>query len=273
MRANRLLAVTVLSVLGVTGLTACNSGGSGDRKGDAAPAASAPAVPASPAAAESAAGGGLEKLTAAEIMEKSRAAGAKLTSAKLVATVTQEGSTVNATVAADSSGNCVGTVGLGGKGTADIRRTADKVWIKPDAEFFAAVIPNGDTPAVKKIVGKWLASSKADDIASFAEFCDLALGYQKRIGLNDDGTPDHGGTKGGTKKVDGIDAVLVTDEDDDGNVVEAAIAAEGEPYLLSAETEGKGSMKYSDFDVPVQVTAPPADQVIDLKAFGAGAKV
>ncbi|MFD7734687.1 hypothetical protein ACFV6F_30435 [Kitasatospora phosalacinea] len=202
-------------------------------------------------------------------MEKSRAAGAKLTSAKLVAKVAQEGSTLSATVAADSSGNCAGTVGIEGKGTADVLRTADKVWIKPDADFFATMIPNGDNPAVQKVVGKWLASSKADDIANFAEFCDLALTMQTKIGLNDDGTPDGGGTKNGTKKVDGIDAVLITDKDEDGNLVQAAVADEGEPYLLSVDDGKTNSMKFSDFDVPVQVTAPAADQVIDLKSFGA----
>ncbi|GLW54100.1 hypothetical protein [Kitasatospora phosalacinea] len=271
MRTNRLLAVTVLSVLGVTGLTACNSGGGDDKKGDAAPAASAPAS-ASAAASEPAAGGGLEKLTVAEITAKSRAAGAKLTSAKLVAKVTQEGTTMSASVAADSSGNCTGTIGIEGKGTADVRRTADKVWVKPDAEFFATVIPNGDTPAAQKLVGKWLASSKADDIANFAEFCDMALTMQTKIGLNDDGTPDNTGTKSGTKKVDGIDAILIVGKDDDGKPVDATIAAEGEPYLLTVDDEAVNSMKFSDFNEPVQVTAPAADQVIDLKSFGGAAK-
>ena len=262
MRANRLLAVTVLSVLGVTGLTACNS----DSDGATDTAASAPAS-ASASASPSAAGGGLEKLTVPEITAKSRAAGKKLTSAKLTAKVTDTEGDIDVAVAADSTGNCVGTVGIAGQGKAEIRRTADKVWMKPDAEFLKAIFP-GKEQAAAAISGKWLASSKGEDVGGFAEFCDMALQMQQKIGTNEDGSLDDKGTVTGTKKVGGVDAVILDIQDEDGSPMEAAIANTGEPYLLALDGKEQGKLQYSDFDKPVKVTAPPADQVVDAGSLG-----
>ncbi|MFC8723425.1 hypothetical protein, partial [Kitasatospora sp. NPDC057198] len=256
MRANRLLAVTVLSVLGVTGLTACNS--DGDGTSDAAPAASAPA---SATASAAAGGGGLEKLTVPEITEKSRAAGKKLTSAKLTAKVTDTEGDIEFSVAADGSGNCVGTVGIAGQGKAEIRRNADKVWMKPDAEFLKAIFP-GKEEAAAAINGKWLASSKGEDVGGFAEFCDMVLQMQQKIGSNDDGSLDDKGTVTGTKKVGGVEAVILDIQDEDGAPMEAAIANTDEPYLLALDGKEQGKLQYSDFNKPVKVTAPPADQVV-----------
>ncbi|RPE34388.1 hypothetical protein [Kitasatospora cineracea] len=262
MRATRLLAVTVLSVLGVTGLTACGSDGT--KKGDSAPAASGSAGAA--ASKPAAAGGGLEGLSVEQIMTKMRAANGKLKSVKAVFEVQDSDGDISGDVASGSAGDCAGTIGIKGKGKAEILRTGGKVWLKPDAEFIKVVVPGADASVANLIAGKWLTSTKTTDLADgFGEFCDMPLGLLKKAGLNDDGTPDNSGTKGGTKKVGGVDAVVLKVKGEkSGDAMEVAVANQGEAYLLSVDSGATGSMRFSDFDKPVQAAAPAADQVIDL---------
>ncbi|BAJ28830.1 MULTISPECIES: hypothetical protein [Kitasatospora] len=268
MRANRLLAVTVLSVLGVTGLTACGS--DSGKKGDSAPAASAPAsaaasggAAAAPAPAAAGAPGGLEKLTVPEILKKSQAAGAKLKSVKVDFTVSSADGDLSAVLAADGSGNCAGTVTAKGKGKADLLRTGGKVWVKPDTEFLKVLVPAGGA-AVTAAGGKWIAAGDSAEVAEYAAYCDLGLQIQKHVGLTDEGAPDDKGTLKGSKKVAGLDAVIIN-MSSDGTSTDAAIANQGEPYLLSLESKENGTMKFSDFDKPVQAAAPAG--AIDLKTL------
>ncbi|MFC8723445.1 hypothetical protein [Kitasatospora sp. NPDC057198] len=263
MRTNRLLAATVLSVLGVAGLTACDSDGGG--KNDAAPAASTPAAATVPASASasvsvsvspSGAGGGLEGLTAAEIEKKSQAAGRKLTSVKFTADLKIPEGRMKAVFSSDDSGNCVGTMAIAGKGSAEFRRIADKVWLKPDAEFIDKVVDSGRKDDYTAVVGdKWLATGKGEDIGGFAQFCDTALELQRGKAF------EGAGTVSGPEQLDGVKAVLVRRPGE-----EYAFADEGEPHLLSAKSDSQGDMRFSDFDVPVKVVAPPAGQVIDFGA-------
>ncbi|MFF4341580.1 hypothetical protein ACFY00_16795 [Kitasatospora sp. NPDC001540] len=259
MRANRLLAVTVLSVLGVTGLTACDSGGGDGKEGDAAPAA------AGTAAAASVAGGGLEALSPEQVMAEVRAASGKLTSVK----VTYGGTgSVTGAVSSDTSGNCTGSLHLKDKGGFEIVRTGGTTWFKPDAEFAGTLTPGTGSA----VVGKWVVGARTS-AGSFGDFCDLALSTPKQSGLNDDGTPESGITMGGTRQVDGVEAVVleVRSAKHTGLPLEAVVADQGEPYLLSVSSGGS-SLRYGDFNVPVQVTAPPADQVVDPASLGAAAE-
>lgn len=49
------------------------------------------------------------------------------------------------------------------------------------------------------------------------------------------------------------------------------VAKEGEPYLLKFTSEGGKEPKsaaFSDFNAPITVTVPPADQVVDPSKLG-----
>ncbi|RKE19425.1 hypothetical protein [Streptomyces sp. TLI_171] len=258
MRANRLMAVAMLSVLGVSGLTACGSDGSKSKDAAAPSAAASASASASPAASKSAAGGGLEALPVADILKKSQAAGAKLSAVKVTFKLDSDGEQMSGTVATDGTGNCTGSVAIGGKGKADVVRTGGKVWIKPDTQFVNAVAPG----AGGVISGKWL-SLGAGQGAEFTEFCDLGLNVQKNVGLDDNGKPEPGGTKGAVKQVGGVSAVTIKMTDPDGTATEAAIANEGEPYLLSLDAGAQGGMQFSDFGKPVKAVQPAAAEVID----------
>ncbi|MEV4559369.1 hypothetical protein AB0K51_20590 [Kitasatospora sp. NPDC049285] len=253
MRASRFLAVTMLSALGVSAVAACgpDDGGSKDA---AAPKASASASP-------SAAAGGLESLSVGDILKKSQAAGAKVTSVKLTFKLKMDASTtMTGAVAEDGKGNCAGKIGFEGKGQADILRQGATLYLKPDTAFLNAFAPGSSAVVGGKYMKLGADAAKAKE---FATFCDLGLQTLKQVGQNDDGS-DVAGTKSGGKQVDGVKALIIKDQDA-GTAAEIAIAEEGEPYVLSLITTGddQGSMQFSDFDKPVTVTVPPAAQVID----------
>ncbi|MFC8723444.1 hypothetical protein [Kitasatospora sp. NPDC057198] len=273
MRTNRLLAVTVLSVLGVTGLAACDSGGDG--KKDAAPAASAsaPASAASATSSPAAADGGLAALSAGEILERTRAAGGKLTSVRTTFTMKSTDGDVSGSVAADSSGNCSGTFTVDGKGKAEILGVGDKKWLKPDAGFLGLIVPEGNTAVADAMAGKWLTGEGAgiSDSEGFGWFCEMGLEGQRKVGLLEDGSPDSSAAKAGTEQVGGAGTVVLKVKDEgSGDPMDAAIATTGEPHLLSvvgSGSDGSGDIRFGDFDKPVAVTAPPAAQVFDMDAM------
>ncbi|GAA2101384.1 lipoprotein [Kitasatospora saccharophila] len=279
MRTNRLLAVTVLSVLGVTGLTACGS--DGDKKGGAAPATSSAAstsasASTSPSASASAAGkgGGLEALSAEEILKKTRAAGEKLTSAKVTFKMADAEGNVSGSVAADSSGNCSGTFTIEGTGKAEILGTGGKRWIKPDAGFLKTIVPEGNTAAAGAMAGKWLTGDGAGVNGSdgFGWFCEVGIDAQRKAGLLENGAPDSSVAKNGTGQLDGVKTVLFTAKDEgSGAPLQVAVADEGEPYVISMKGDATGEIRFGDFGKPVTVTAPAAAQVFDMDtALSAG---
>ncbi|QKW19865.1 hypothetical protein HUT16_13070 [Kitasatospora sp. NA04385] len=255
MRANRLLAVTVLSVLGMTGVVACDPEDDGSGDAAASVGASAPAAAKSPAGAPN----GLEKLTVPEILTKAREVGSKLTSVKFTVAYESDGEKLSGTASADADGDCAGEFTRDGKGKVEVRRTGGKLYLKPDADFLNAFVP----AKAATLKGKWLSDGSADG-GRFGPMCDLGLSLQKTIGVQQDGTPDERGTKGDTKVLDGVKVVTVDlNEGQDGDTPEiASFSLEGKPYLLAVDGGAEASMGFSDFDKPVKVTAPPADQTV-----------
>ncbi|GAA4852096.1 hypothetical protein [Kitasatospora terrestris] len=256
MHAPRLLAATLVCSAALAGLTAC--GPTDAKKSTDAAAQSAAAAPSKAPA--------LGDLTAAEIIKKGQEASARATSVKLTFDLTSEGLHLTGAVAQDATGNCVGQVTYGDKGSFDLLRTGGKIWLKPDAKFWQVIAPE----AAKAGAGKYLAGdANGPRLKDLATFCDLGLESLKKVGKNDDGTDDTAGAvKGAPKQVGSLKAVVVTDAAD-GEKSEVAFAAEGEPYLLQLSITGKepSTMTFSDFQQPVTVTAPAAAQVIDAAKY------
>ncbi|MFJ5228316.1 hypothetical protein ACIQBJ_00305 [Kitasatospora sp. NPDC088391] len=240
-------AVIVLVGIGLSGLTACGSGGKPDKS-------AAPAAPASAAVA-------LQDLSAGEIVARTRAAGEQLMSTTY--TVSMPGhpeGALTGTFAGDSARGCAGSYRSEGKGSAEILRAGAEVWLKPDADLVKAAPQTAPAAAA----GKWLRlpADNYNNPKSFVSFCDLGMAVQKQVGLNTDGTAGRDLAKAGTRQVGGVAAVLVTMTDEDGTPVTYAIAAEGSPRVLSADSgAGRMVLTFTGFDQKVEAAAPPADQV------------
>lgn len=267
MPSKRLVPTAVVCALLALGATACNDDKSGSDTAAAAPAVSAaPSKSPVPTLA-------VDTLTGKEIEAKAKAAMTALTSLHVKGQIASKDGKISLDLAADKQGNCTGSVGVGGTGKAEILHTGEKTWMKPDAEFWKAIgTKEGGSAkevaaATELFKGRYLLIP-ADDTESgasdFAAMCGLIEA------LTSDDSADSKVEKGAAGTTNGFKTFSLTATDADGEKSTLYVATEGKPYLVRMEqTEGSepGEMNFSDFDKPLTVTAPPADEVIDMSVF------
>ncbi|PBC70786.1 hypothetical protein BX265_5343 [Streptomyces sp. TLI_235] len=261
MLSTRLVRTAAVCAVLAAGATACGSEGK--------PAAKAPAAPA-PASASPSPVQTLdtEKLTAEELSKQAHAAMSALTALKVDGSLTSEGQKITLHLAADKQGNCKGTVSVG-DGQVEVVHNGTGTWIKPDAAFWKKIgsekgNPKAGAMAAELFKGRYLTGGQSDSrIQEVASMCDLIKGITQD---NDEGPL----TKGAAGTVNGVKTfTLLGTDPEDGAKTTLHIATEGKPYLIRMEAAGKepGQMDFSDFDKPVTVQAPPADEVIDYSLF------
>ncbi|MFC7304737.1 hypothetical protein ACFQVC_10965 [Streptomyces monticola] len=108
--------------------------------------------------------------------------------------------------------------------------------------------------------GKYIkASVDNPDLKGFTALCNLD-NLQKETGTGS----VTGLSKGGETSVDDTDAIAVSGSAD-GVQYTADVATEGKPYPLKVVAKGAEkdtSLVFSDYDEPVKVTPPPANETI-----------
>jgi hypothetical protein len=183
--------------------------------------------------------------------------------------LTDSGEKTTIDITADTKQNCVGSMTLGSSGTIQVVRNSSQTWAKPDAVFWKSMAMKnggsakaGDTAAAL-FKGRWLTGGSGDaSVQGFAAMCDML----KEM-TSDDSKPT-ATAKGAAATVDGTPAltIKVTEKSEPGT---AYVATQGQPYLLRMESPAPDAsrMDFSDFNKPVAVQAPPADQVIDMSVF------
>ena len=272
MPSKRLVHTAVICALLAAGATACND----DKKGQAAPAVTAaPAAATSAAATPSATptkapGLAVDTLSGEEISKQAQTAMGSLSSLKIDGTMKTEGQGITMNLAADKKGNCVGKVTISGVGGVEILHTTAQTWIKPDAAFWKTISAeegsrDGGAMAAELFKGRYLTGGQDDAaLKEMAGMCDLIDSIAK------DDSPSGKIVKGAAGTTNGVKTFSLTDTDTDGQASTLYIASEGKPYLIKVEqTTGTepGEMNFSDFDKPIVVQAPPADNVIDYSVF------
>ncbi|GAA2374821.1 hypothetical protein [Streptomyces cuspidosporus] len=244
-----LCAVTALA------LTAC--GTDGDKSDDAGKSGQKTSASAAP-------GSGLEKLSGPEIADKAMKAmkSAKSLTTDLKGTV--DGGPMTYHLSSDSKGECAGRLTMGSDGGVELIKTGDMVYMKFDRAFWKSQGGKDGAAAADMIGDRWTKSKATGaDAKDFATFCDsdtMLAGFQ-------DGPS--AARKGKTTTVDGKPAITLT-ETEGKETYTAYIATEGKPYLLKLVTKGgkePGTVKFSDFDKPVDAKAPTGD-VVDLDSLG-----
>jgi hypothetical protein len=195
--------------------------------------------------------------SAKEIIDASGKDMADLESVHLSADITNDGMQVTMDLSLDTSGNCEGSVAIGG-GTAEIIRTTDGSWFKADDAFWQGQAGEQAEQIIGLVGDKWVV----DPSDQFSSFCEL------ESLLDDIGDPEgvEDATTDGTKEVDGKDAVKVVG-DDDGNETTAFVAVDDPHYILKIEVTGdeeSGEASFSDFNEDIEVEAPATEDVIDL---------
>jgi hypothetical protein len=179
----------------------------------------------------------------------------------LTGKLAQGASTVALDLSMNTDGDCTGNLALA-NGKADIISADGKSYLKGDAEFWAASAGGKDqASAIMSVLGdKWAVFPT--DKSGFGEFCDLDNLLQ---GFEDDKSSGKA-TVGKVSKVDGKETVEVSSKQD-GQTTVALVATGDKHYILklsAKDGDSPGSFTFSDFNKKIDVTAPGADEILDL---------
>ena len=156
----------------------------------------------------------------------------------------------------------------GGRGTVtihhnpvEILRVGKTAYIKGSAAFWLDF--TGDKAATELLKGKYLKASTDDPdmrgIVGFTDAGKLAEGLLRASGAV---------TLADRREVASVDTVGVTFRPNDGGKATVYVATTGKPYPMYLSTTGAtpdetSALDFTDYDKPFQVTAPPADLVVD----------
>ncbi|MFD7446486.1 hypothetical protein [Streptomyces sp. NPDC059909] len=265
MTNRKFLVAAVLCATATAGLTACGGGkseGQADKADKAASSSPSPKAPVDP----------FEGLTADQIAEKAMDATKAANSLKVTGEGKDDGKDLSLEFALSKTGDCTSEFSYKGSGQVELLVVDKVTYMKGDEAFWKSTTKEKGTSAEQSAAvaemfkGRWM-KVPADEAKDMGETCDLDSLLEK---LGDEDTS--GATRGQTTEVDGQKAITLTRKDG-AETHTFYVAAEGRPYFLKAVTEGgdePGTVTFSDYDKPVAVTVPPADQIVDVDKLGAG---
>ncbi|MFB8042657.1 hypothetical protein ACFC8F_15365 [Streptomyces hydrogenans] len=214
-------------------------------------------------------------LTPEQIADRAVDATRSADSLRMTGRVVSEGQDLDVDFSVDDQGSCRGRIGVD-DGDAELRRLDGVTYLKGDEAFWRismteqGVPENEIAPVIELVKGRWLkiAPGQAGS-ADLGEVCDLdSL-------LDDLGKDDRSGfTRGPDREVDRTPVATLV-EKESGETTTVSVAQEGKPYIRQVVRTGgdePGSMTLSEFDRPVRVTAPPADETVDLSRLDPGTR-
>ncbi|MET8827790.1 hypothetical protein ABZX40_19605 [Streptomyces sp. NPDC004610] len=269
-----LTAATAVTALGVTGYGAQERAGNGGGSNNGNGSATQPTAPTgrtqSPTPTDPFPG-----LTGGQIAERALSATTAAGSLRMRGDLPEgpDGDPLRLDLAVGKNGDCVGTLGFDGGGTADLIKTGDSLYLRYDEAFLRAQgeeegESRADTDAaVALLADRWTrTSADGADAADIQAFCDLDTV------LSGTGDVHSDATRGATTTVDGTPAIALH-EKDGVDTYTLHVATEGEPYLLrvdgpAASSSGSGGVVLTDHGRPVAADEP-SGEILDLDALDA----
>ncbi|MBM7439936.1 hypothetical protein [Streptomyces sp. HB132] len=212
----------------------------------------------------------IESLPAEQIADRSRDALLDVRSLHLRARgdLGENRSPMTVDLSLDRSGNCAGDVDLGkGKGSVEIIKRGDSVWLKPDSDFWKNQVPVGGSTFESVLAGRYMKGSASDSrLRPVVEACDLDTFLQ----LVSDNAGNAAGTftKGRAASVDGVRTVPVT-RTLGGQKLTAYVDTGGAHYPVRITVKGDGAdaaVDFSGFDEPVPTATPSKNETVDVSA-------
>jgi hypothetical protein len=205
---------------------------------------------------------GVAQLAPDQILEKSKVAAKAASSVHLKGTVKgSDGATSDSGTAVDLRYNgdagTVGTMTVNGQ-SMQLVFQGQELFFKASPDTWTEL--TADSRAGKLIGDKWVkippqapGFESVATLATFNRFIEKAL------------TPDGALTKTAIKTVRGLNVVGVVEK---ANNETLYVATEGEPYPVQVQSDtGQGALDFLEWNKPVDVQAPPLDQVVDLSKF------
>ncbi|MEU6231618.1 hypothetical protein [Kitasatospora sp. NPDC047058] len=253
MLSKRVATTAAICLLLAAGTAAC-----GDNKGsDKSAAASVPKLD-------------TDKLSAQEIEKQAKDALAGAASVKIAGNMVTEDGKTAINLSLDTKGQCTGSMGVPGMGSFEIISDGKTSYIKPDKEFWKAFGGPKGEQAGELFKGRYLTGFDNDpQMKALSSVCNLAE-FSKKI-TEDDGSKSDV-KKGAAANVNGVKTFTLTTTDDKGEQSTIHVATEGKFYPVRIEKAagtGKesGQIDFTDYDKPLTVQAPSADNVIDFAKF------
>ena len=172
--------------------------------------------------------------------------------------VTSTGTEIHVDLRSSTAGQCEGSFTIG-KGTAQLLASDGKAWMRPDHAFWKQQTPT-QAARIEQLVGdKWVSIPLSSGLS---KVCDLDNLLSKLTPTSDQQAQD---TKViGTTQVGGTDVVQVQGRSEQGDTVSAWVAT-GEPHhvlkLHVADGTSPGTLTFSEFDTPLDITTPAPSEV------------
>ncbi|MFG2835229.1 hypothetical protein ACGFYE_09590 [Streptomyces zaomyceticus] len=215
-------------------------------------------------------------LTADEIADRAVTATRSATSLRMSGRVVTDGQPLDIDFAVNDKDECTGLMKIKG-GTAELRRIDRITYMKGDEAFWRVSMASQGMPepqidaAVELVKGRWLKIAPgqpgASDLGGVCELKSLLSDLDK------DEAERRGLTRGPDAEVDGTPVATLVKKRPGGETTTVSVSREGKPYILKmvkAGGEEPGTMVLSDYDKPVEVAVPPADETVDLSKLDAG---
>ncbi|PJE96173.1 hypothetical protein CUT44_20560 [Streptomyces carminius] len=269
---NGALAAVAVCVL-AAGLAGCTGGGGAAEPGGL-PLGLGGTAPADPPAERNVPGIGggsdgtkLADRSATEISERMSEAMEGLTSLRMDGRLTVDGEVMELDLALTEDGGCSGSVTVDG-GTAEVVRTQKRMYMKGNERFWESQSDGApeDGAVVELLKDRWVKVPPEEADAEFGAICDL----DRMLDSLDDPGADSV-TKGALTEIDGRPAIPLVERRDGETTTGYVADDDAEPYLLRVESEDgdePGVIDLTGHNEEVEITEPPASEVIDPEDFG-----
>ncbi|WP_329621280.1 hypothetical protein OG357_12970 [Streptomyces sp. NBC_01255] len=245
-----------------------------------APAAVAPAAVQAPAAVRAPAPtpspDPFADLTPDEIAERAVTATQSATSLRMKGRVAADGQPLDIDFAVNDRDECTGVMKIDG-GTAELRRVDDITYMKGDEAFWRVSMASQGMPepqidaTIELVKGRWLkiapGQAGSDDLGGVCDLKGLLADLDK------DKAERSGLVRGPDGEVDDTPVATLVKKKTGGETSTVSVSREGKPYILKMVKTGgdePGSVMLSDYDKPVDVVVPPADETVDLSKLDPG---
>ncbi|MFJ7070078.1 hypothetical protein [Streptomyces sp. NPDC101115] len=248
--------------------------------GAAAPTALAATAQSAPVAAARAAPSPspdpFKGLTADQIGDKAVTATQSATSLRMTGRVVSGGQPLDVDFAVNDKSECTGAIKLRG-GAAELRQTDRVTYMKGDEDFWrASMTSQGMPPAqidatIELLKGRWLKIPQGQPgTEGLSGVCDLKA-FLADLGKNKEDRT--GLVRGPDGEVNGTPVATLVKKKTGGETTTVSVSERGKPYILKTVKKGgaePGSVTLSDYDKPVKVVVPPADETVDLSKLDPG---
>ncbi|MFI8518655.1 hypothetical protein ACIGEZ_12640 [Streptomyces sp. NPDC085481] len=217
-----------------------------------------------------------ESLTADQIGDKAVAATQSATSVRMAGRVVSGGEQLDVDFSVNDHNECTGVMKIGG-GTAELRQTGKVTYMKGDEGFWRTSMTSQGMPepqidaTIELIKGRWLKIPPGQaGTGELSGVCDLKA---LLADLDKDEADRSGLTRGRDGEVDGTPVATLVKRKPGGETTTVSVSEQGKPYILKIVKKGgeePGSIVLSDYDKPVKVVVPPADETVDISKLDQG---